>query len=166
DHARNIARAVQSPQPEIPAILNGEAYLMYRESFKAAAPDGELASLLGLENALSSARPANAASFLTKEIKDAVASVELSFLQTRIKFLRSWLSQLLGSLPAPVELGARADAERAFDKLVKSRFPMLATKEGVLVRLQASLSQLVRQPDELGESAKRLDQMLRGVADD
>ena len=38
----------------------------------------------------------------------------------------------------PEEVSGRAEADKAFDKLVKSRFPMLATKEGELVRLQAA----------------------------
>ncbi|MHB8879153.1 MAG: AAA family ATPase, partial [Myxococcaceae bacterium] len=146
--------------------LNGEAYLQYRQHFAAQAPDGELAALVGLESALAPARPANATSFLAAEVKVAVAGVELSFLQVRVKFLRGWLSQLLVSLPTPDNLKAQVDAERAFDKLVKSRFPLLATKEGELVRLQGAISMLGDQPGEVGELARKLDGVLRGIAED
>ena len=57
------------------------------------------------------------------------------------------------SLPAPEEMSGRNEADKAFDKLVKSRFPMLATKEGELVRLQAGVARLVDEPGEACWSA-------------
>ena len=84
--------------------------------------------------------------------REALAQAELASLAGRVRFLRSWLSQLLGSLPAPEDMNGKADADRAFDKLVKSRFPMLATKEGELVKLQAALNRLLDEPGELAQA--------------
>ena len=43
---------------------------------------------------------------------------------------------------------------------------LLTTKEGELVRLQASVGRLLDEPTERGEGAKKLDIALRGVAED
>jgi len=165
EHARLLAREVASPPPLAPAVLNGDAYVFYRGEFSARAPDGELAALLGLEGQLSPLRGA-AAAFLSDGVRTAVAQAELAFVHTRVKYLRSWLTQLLTSLPAPDSLTERADAERTVDRLVRSRFPLLALKEGELVRLKGVLSLLVSMPGDLGESARRLEGQLRGIDED
>ncbi len=113
-----------------------------------------------------SARSSSAASFLSEGIHEAVARVELAFVQTRIKYLRSWLTQLLTALPAPQNIQSRATADQVFDRLVKSRFPLLTLKEGELVRIKGVLGQLVAIPGELGESALKLEGVLRGIDDD
>jgi len=92
--------------------------------------------------------------------------VELSFVQTRLKYLRSWLTQLLSSLPAPQNINSRATADQVFDRLVKSRFPLLTLKEGELVRIKGVLGQLTAMSGELGESARKLENVLRGIDDD
>jgi hypothetical protein len=95
-----------------------------------------------------------------------VAQAELAFIHSRVKYLRSWLTQLLTSLPAPDSISERAEAERTVDRLVRSRFPLLALKEGELVRLRGVLSLLGSMPGELGESARRLEGQLRGIDED
>ena len=165
EHARHLSEPPKVQHPEVNQVMSGEAYLLYRQNLAAQAPDGELASLIGLEGALAATVP-RGERFLPGEVRDAVATAEIASLGARIRFLRAWLSQLLGSLPAPEELNGRADADKAFDKLVKSRFPMLATKEGELVRLSAAVARLMEEPSERGEAARKLDVALRGVAED
>lgn len=163
-HCTALAKPAQLGAPDVQQVLGGEAYLAYRQQLAANAPDGELSALAGLESLvtplLGGRRPFGPGP------RDALANAEVGSLASRVRFLRSWLSQLLGSLPAPEDMSGRADADRAFDKLVKSRFPMLATKEGELVRLQAALNRLLDEPGERGEASKKLDQALRGIAED
>jgi MoxR-like ATPase len=167
EHARMLARDVASPPPAPNAVVNGDAYSFYRNSFSVRAPDGELSALLGLDNQLSFARPSSAASFLSDTVRQAVAQAELVFAQTRIKYLRSWLTQLLTTLSPELESPkARAEAERTFERLVRSRFPLLALKEGELVRLRGVLSTLGAMQGELGESARKLSLQLRGIDED
>ncbi|WP_375744110.1 MoxR family ATPase [Corallococcus interemptor] len=166
EHARVLSREVASPPPAPNAVLNGDAYTYYRGELSAQAPDGELSALVGLDGQLMAARPPSASAFLSDTVRAAVAEAELSFLLSRIKYLRSWLTQLLSALPAPEALNGRADAERTFERLVRSRFPQLALKEGELVRLKSSLGMLETLPGELGESARRLSAQLRGIDED
>jgi MoxR-like ATPase len=166
DHARVLTREVASPPPLATAVLNGDAYVFYRGEFSVRAPDGELAALLGLDGQLAITRSGLAPGFLSENVRAAVAQAELSFVHSRIKYLRSWLTQLLTSLPAPDSLTERAEAERTVDRLVRSRFPMLALKEGELVRLRGVLSLLGSMPGDLGESARRLEGQLRGIDED
>ncbi|GHG91239.1 AAA family ATPase [Comamonas sp. JC664] len=166
EHARRLTRDVGSTPPVTTSVLNGDAYVFYRGEFGANAPDGELAALLGLDGQLAPGRGASVPGFLSEAVRVAVAQVELAFVQTRVKFLRSWLTQLLTSLPPPESLTERADAERTVDRLVRSRFPMLTLKEGELVRLRGVLSLLGSMPGDLGEGARRLEQQLRGIDED
>jgi MoxR-like ATPase len=167
EHARTLAREVTSPPPAPAAVINGDAYTFYRNSFSVRAPDGELGALLGLDNQLSFARQPTAASFLSDSVRQAVAQAELTFAQTRIKYLRHWLTQLLTALTPELEaLKARADAERTFERLVRSRFPLLALKEGELVRLRGVLGTLGAMQGELGDAARKLALQLRGIDED
>ncbi|HEX5750446.1 MAG TPA: AAA family ATPase [Archangium sp.] len=166
EYVRNIGREVASPPPAPHAAISGEAYNFYRGDFSTQIKDGELAALLGLDGQLAFARPPSATSFLSNEIHAAVARVELAFVQTRLKFLRSWLTQLLTELPPPKTLQRRPLADSIFDRLVKSRFPLLALKEGELVRIKGVLGVLVSIPGELGESARKLENVLRGIDED
>jgi MoxR-like ATPase len=166
EYVRGIGREVASPPPAPQAAISGEAYNFYRGDFSTQVRDGELAALLGLDGQLAFARQASASSFLSHEIRDAVARVELAFVQTRLKYLRSWLTQLLTELPPPQSVQRRPLADSVFDRLVKSRFPMLALKEGELVRIKGVLGVLVAIPGELGESARKLENVLRGIDDD
>lgn len=165
-HAKGLARSVASPPPAPASVMNGDAYLFYRGDFSAQAPDGELASLLGLDGQLAFAREPDAVSFFSAGVRQVVAQAELIFLQTRIKYLRSWLTQLLTALPAPEKLNQKREADRIFENLVRSRFPLLALKEGELVRLKGSLDALASMPGELADRARKLEAYLRGISDD
>jgi hypothetical protein len=166
EHARLLTREVASPPPQAAAVGNGDAYVYYRGEFSTRAPDGELAALLGLDGQLSVTRNGSGLGFLSENVRSAVAQAELAFIHSRVKYLRSWLTQLLTSLPAPDSISERAEAERTVDRLVRSRFPLLALKEGELVRLRGVLSLLGSMPGELGESARRLEGQLRGIDED
>ena len=166
EYVRDLGREVASPPPAPQAAISGEAYNFYRGDFSTQVRDGELAALLGLDGQLAFARSSSAASFLSENIHESVARVELAFVQTRIKYLRSWLTQLLTGLPAPQNIQSRATADQVFDRLVKSRFPLLTLKEGELVRIKGALGRLVSMPGELGESALKLESVLRGIDDD
>jgi len=98
-------------------------------------------------------------------VKESVAKAELASMEAKIRFLTEWMKKLLGSLPDPAQLRERADAERAFDRLVKSRFPMLIMKEGELLKLQTSLQALARQSGGVGEEARKLDASVRQMAE-
>ena len=164
-YAQAMAKTPNVQHPDVQQVMGGEAYLVYRQQLAANAPDGEVSALNALETLLAPAAP-RGQRFFSAAVRDALSIAELTSLANRIRFLRSWLSQLLGSLPAPEEMSGRNEADKAFDKLVKSRFPMLATKEGELVRLQAGVARLVDEPAERGENARKLDQALRGIAED
>jgi hypothetical protein len=164
-YAQGLAKSSVVQHPDLQQVLGGEAYLVYRQQLAANAPDGELSALQSLEKLLGPSSP-QAPGFFSAKVRDALSTAELASLESRVLFLRSWLSGLLGSLPAPEEMSGRSQADKAFDKLVKSRFPMLATKEGELVRLQAGIARLVDEAGERGNAARKLDQALRGIAED
>ena len=166
EYASQLGREVASPPPAPQAAASGEAYNFYRGDFSNLVRDGELAALIGLDGQLAFARPPSASFFLSEAIRESVARVELSFVQTRLKYLRSWLTQLLSSLPAPQNIQSRATADQVFDRLVKSRFPLLTLKEGELVRIKGVLGQLTAMSGDLGESARKLENVLRGIDDD
>ena len=166
EYVSQLGREVASPPPAPQAAVSGEAYNFYRGDFSTHVRDGELASLIGLDGQLAFARPPSATSFLSEAVREAVARVELSFVQTRLKYLRNWLTQLLTGLPAPQTIQNRATADQVFDRLVKSRFPLLTLKEGELVRIKGVLGQLTAIPGELSDSARKLENVLRGIDDD
>ncbi|MCP3105324.1 AAA family ATPase [Myxococcus sp. K15C18031901] len=166
EHARLLSREVVPPPLAAAAVLSGDAYVYYRGEFSTRAPDGELAALVGLDGQLAFARVGGAAAFFSETVRDAVAQAELAFVQSRVKYLRTWLTQLLTSLPAPDTLKERAEAERTVDRLVRSRFPLLTLKEGELVRLKGVLSLLGKLPGGLGEGANRLEAQLKGIDED
>jgi MoxR-like ATPase len=166
EYVRALGREVVQPSLSPQAAFTGEAYTFYRGEFSTQARDGELAALLSLEGQLSFARPPATASFLSQPLVEGMARVELAFAQTRLKFLRGWLTQLLSGLPAPQTLQHREAVEQTFDKLVKSRYPLLLLKEGELVRLKGVLSVLGTLSGELGESARKLEAVLRGIDDE
>ncbi|ATB32554.1 ATPase AAA [Melittangium boletus DSM 14713] len=166
EYVRSLGREVASPPPAPQTAINGEAYHFYRGDFSTQVRDGEFSALLGLDGQLAFARPASATFFLSDAVRETVARVDLAFVQTRLKFLRSWLTQLLTALPAPQTAQNRASADHIFDRLVRSRFPLLTLKEGELVRIKGVLGVLIAIPGELGESARKLEGVLRGIDDD
>lgn len=162
EHVKTALAPPRTPPPDAQQAFTGEAYTVYRQQLAATAPDGELLALSNL-----SALLANGGSTpLGPEVRDAVANAEVASLVVRTRFLRGWLSQLLGSLPQPDALRTRADADRAFDQLVKSRMPMLVTREGELVRLKSAAARLVDEPDERGQATRKVEELLNGMAED
>jgi len=165
EYVRNLGREVASPTPTPHHAVSGEAYTFYRGEFSSHLRDGEYGALLGLDGQFALSRSPSAF-FLSESLRVAMAGVELSFVQTRLKYLRGWLTQLLTTLPAPQSARHRASADQIFDRLVKSRFPMLTLKEGELVRIRGLLGSLVALPGEPGESARKLESVLRGIDED
>jgi hypothetical protein len=100
------------------------------------------------------------------ELRDAVAEAEVASLGARVRFLRGWLTQLFNALPQPEALRTRADADRAFDQLVKSRLPMLVTREGEWVRLKAAAVRLASEPGERGHAAQKVESMVDTMAEE
>ncbi|WP_342374342.1 MoxR family ATPase [Myxococcus stipitatus] len=166
EHARRLGREEVGPPPATASVFSGDAYLFYRGTLATKTPDGELAALQGLEGQLAFARAQSAATFFSEEARAAVAQVELTFLQARVKYLRGWLTQLLTALPAPESLTERAEVERTVDRLVRSRFPLLALKEGELVRLRGVVALVAATPGEVGANAQRLESQLHGIEED
>jgi hypothetical protein len=152
----------RAPSPEGPQAFSGEAYNAYRQTVASQTPDGEAAAL----TALSTLLQANGAPPLPGELRDQLATAELASLITRVRYLRTWLSQLLGSLPVPEDLTSRAEADKAFDSLVKSRFPSIVTREGELVRLEASLRRLSTESGERGDAVAKLVMTLATISTD
>lgn len=164
EHARRLAASETGPSLKPPQVLSGEAYLHYRQEL-AQAPQGELAALIGLESVLA-AVGGDLPSPWPGELKGALAALELRAAQARVSFLRTWLSRLLATLPEPERLASKREAERALDRLVKSRFPLLATQEGELLRLRNNLTLLTAQEGEVGRGAREAMGTLASVGDD
>jgi len=148
--------------PDVSQVLNGEAYAQYRQAVSANTPDGETQALGTLSQLLThvGSEP------LPDELVSAAANVEVASLVVRVRYLRTWLAQLLANLPAPEELKGKADADRAFDALVKSRFPMLVTREGELVRLDAAARRFSNERGERGETVAKLVNTVRAIGED
>ncbi|MFL5318281.1 MAG: AAA family ATPase, partial [Myxococcaceae bacterium] len=159
-------KAPQVVQPGAPTVASGAAYEQYRGTIANKAKDGELVALLQMDAQLVGVPSGSATTFLSENIKKAVAVSELQSLQVRVRYLRSWLTQLLDGLPAPEDLKQRTQAEQVLDKLVKSRFPTVALREGELLRLQSALMPLMSQPGEIGENAKALHDVVEGMNQD
>lgn len=163
-HAAQLAPP-QAALPQPNAMLTGEAYTLYRSELSGAnVPEGELSALVGLEGQLGG-RNGSAGAFLSAAVRDAVAKAELSLLERRIVFLRTWLTHVLTALPEPKAIKDRTEADRAFDRLVKSRFPLLTMKEGELVRLDGALRALATHPGPVGASAQTLQRVLQSLSE-
>ncbi len=152
----------RSPSPDAVQIFSGEAYNAYRRSLSANTPDGEAQAL----QSLSELFELHGSSPLPRGMLEQVETAEIASLISRVRYLRTWLSQLLGSLPTPEDVRARAEADRAFDLLVKSRFPTLVTREGELVRLESSLRRLRGAGAERGEAVTKLVATLKTITED
>ncbi len=162
EHCKALSAAAQAAPP---AAGEGEAHQLYRKRFTGAqVPDGESLALAGLEERLKNGH--TPPQRLAEDVRRAVAQAELDSLAQRVRFLQSWYQQIQAQLPKPQELTRRADAEKAFDRLVKSRFPLLAVKEGELARLRASAGALRPLAGELGERAGALQSALQRLAED
>ncbi len=143
----------------------GEAHLAYRKRFgPAQVPDGETLALRGLEERLLNGHAP--AERLSEELRRAVAQAELDSLGQRVRFLTGWYAHLQTQLPAATALASPQEADKAFDRLVRSRFPLLTVKEGELARLLAAAAALKPLSGELGQSAGALESAVQRLAED
>lgn len=162
DHFERTGLAPRVPSLDAAKALAGDAYTFYRDQLTGLGAEGELGALKGLEATVAP----RGAGFLTDELKQRAAAAELALLASRVRFLGTWLSLLLQALPAPESLRTRAEADGVFDRLVKSRFPLLVTREGELVRVQGALSDLATFGGPVGERVSQLDTEVHAVAQD
>jgi MoxR-like ATPase len=123
--------------PDATKVLSGEAYTFYRQQLSAHAIEGELSALKGLDGLLRTVGAVGVA----PEIRELIANAEVQSLGVRVRYLSSWWSLVQNSLPLE-KLRGPADFDKAFDALVKSRFPLLVTREGEFVRLASALNRL------------------------
>ncbi|MCA2980953.1 MAG: AAA family ATPase, partial [Myxococcaceae bacterium] len=163
---RELVRGAITPTaraaPEGNQLTNGEAYQVYRQQLAAPAPEGELLSFKNLSATLG----ALGAPPLDAQLRDALAQTELNWLLARARYLRAWLTGLLERLPQPAAVKDRAEADRAFEQLLKSRLPMLVTREGELVKLKGTAGRLAQEPGERGEVASRIEASLQVLAEE
>jgi hypothetical protein len=163
---KELARAASPPAvragPEGNQVVTGEAYKAYREQLAAPAPDGDLLAFKNLSSTLAAlgAPPLNA------QLRDALAQSELGWLIARARYLRGWLTGLLQRLPPPDQVKDRGEADRAFELLLKSRLPMLVTREGELVKLKSAAGRLAQEPGERGEVAKKVEASVELIAEE
>jgi hypothetical protein len=143
------AQGLASPKlmaPDAAKILTGDAYSFYRQQLSAQAIEGELTALKGIDALLRSV----GAVALPGESRELIANAEVQSIGVRIRYLSTWWSLIEGALPLDKVKGP-ADADRGFDALVKSRFPLLVTREGEFVRLSAALARLGQESGQRGE---------------
>jgi MoxR-like ATPase len=153
-HVRELARNHALPHkltPEAKEALTGEAYQGYR-ALSALAPDGEVLAFRTLSAALTKIGVAPPSA----PARDAVVTAELNWLFARAKYLKTWLGLVMEQLPDPQTLRSRTEAERAFELLLKSRFPTLVTREGELLKVRAGAQRLIDESGERGETARQI----------
>ncbi len=114
--------------------LSGDAYAYYRKHLTQLVEEGEFAAITAIDALLGRAGVAP----LPSGLRELVAAAELRAVMLRVRFLSGWWSQVQDYLLNEGGL----DAEARFDALVTSRFPMLVTREGELVRLESLLNRL------------------------
>jgi hypothetical protein len=73
---------------------------------------------------------------------------------------------LLQRLPPPDQVKDRAEADRAFELLLKSRLPMLVTREGELVKLKSAAGRLAQEPGERGDVARKVESSVDLIAEE
>lgn len=140
--------------PDGAKVVSGEAYSFYRQQLTAHAIEGELAALKGLDALLRGVGAVGVA----PEIREQLADAEVQSLGGRVRYLSSWWALIEGAIPLE-KLKSAADYDKAFDALVKSRFPMLVTREGEFVRVNSALGKLNQ---ETGPRAE----VIRSLTDD
>ena len=137
--------------PDATKVLTGDAYTFYRQQLAAQAIEGELNALKGIDALLRSV----GAVALAPEAREQIANAEVQSIGVRVRYLSSWWSLVETALPAEKVRGP-ADADKAFDALVKSRFPLLVTREGEFVRLNAALGRLGQETGQRGDVVRAL----------
>ncbi|MFZ5446945.1 MAG: AAA family ATPase [Myxococcota bacterium] len=155
-YAQGLAPA-KLQAPDSARVLTGEAYSFYRTQLSTQAIEGELSSLSSIEELLRTVR----AQPLPADVRELIANAEVGSVGVRVRYLWSWWSLIERNLPEPQKLSAGTEAEKTFDALVKSRFPLLVTREGELVRLGAALGRLASEPGQRGEVVRSLSEELR-----
>ena len=153
------AQGLASPKlmaPDGAKVLTGEAYTFYRQQLSAQAIEGELTALKGIDALLRSV----GAVALAAESREQIANAEVQSIGVRVRYLSSWWALVEGSMPVE-KLKGPADADKGFDALVKSRFPLLVTREGEFVRLHAALARLGQETGQRGEVVVALGEELR-----
>lgn len=143
------AQGLASPKliaPDGAKVLTGEAYTFYRQQLSAQAIEGELTALKGIDALLRSV----GAVALPSESREQIANAEVQSIGVRVRYLSSWWVLVEGALPLE-KIKSPADADKGFDALVKSRFPLLVTREGEFVRLSAALARLGQETGQRGE---------------
>lgn len=123
--------------PEPNRMFSGEAYTQYRTQLSAQAIEGEVASFARISERLKAAGTAG----LSDELRAQLAAVELQSLQARVGYLQAWWTAMRAAID-PKALKSAGDADKAFDALVKSRYPQLITREAELVRLVAAADRI------------------------
>lgn len=151
-YAKGLA-APKLVNPDATRVLTGDAYTFYRQQLSAQAVEGELTALKNIDGILR----AVGAVALPAETREQVADAEVQSIGVRVRYLSSWWSLVETALPID-KLRGGADSEKAFDALVKSRFPLLITREGEFVRLGAALARLAQEPGDRGEVVRALHQ--------
>ena len=137
--------------PDAAKILSGEPYTFYRQQLSAHAIEGDLNALKSIDDLL---RTVGAVP-LAPEARELVANAEVQSLGVRVRYLSSWWAHVEAALPIDKFRGP-ADADKAFDGLVKSRFPLLVTREGEFVRLGAALARLSQESGQRAEVIRAL----------
>ncbi|MDP1821999.1 MAG: AAA family ATPase [Archangium sp.] len=137
--------------PDATKVLTGDAYTFYRQQLAAQAIEGELNALKGIDALLRSV----GAVALAPESREQIANAEVQSIGVRVRYLSSWWSLVEAALPAEKVRGP-ADADKAFDALVKSRYPLLVTREGEFVRLNAALGRLAQETGQRGDVVRAL----------
>jgi hypothetical protein len=132
-------------------VLSGEAYNFYRQQLTAHAIEGELAALKGLDALLRSVGAVGVA----PEIREQLADAEVESLGVRVRFLAKWW-ELIESQLALDKSKSTAEFDKAFDLLVKSRFPLLVTREGEFVRVNTALTRLNQESGQRAEVLRSL----------
>lgn len=131
--------------PSTGTVLSGEAYGTYRQALGTTTLDGELRALRELERLCGAIVPSN--------MVDAVTSAELSSLEARVEYLETWMIRLTEALPRPPV--KRQAADEAFAMLIHSRFPLLATRDGELLRLATSFDAFAVEEGSKAQRAQR-----------
>lgn len=147
--------------PESARVLTGEAYTFYRTQLSAQAVEGELNALAAIDGLLKGAEAAP----LPPEVRELIANAEVSSVGVRVRYLWSWWSLVERNLPEPKTLKAGAEADKTFDALVKSRFPMMVTREGEFVRLGAALTRLGGEGGQRGDVVRSLQDEVKQCED-
>ena len=136
---------------EAARALTGEAYTFYRQQLSAMAIEGELTALKGIDALLRSV----GAVPLPVEVREQISNAEVQSIGVRVRYLATWWQLVEAGLPLE-KLRAGADADKGFDVLVKSRFPLLVTREGEFVRLGAALGRLAQETGARAELVRTL----------